>query len=64
MLKSPKNINGNNKFNECYLIQAILTSAPLLLLNVATMVSVLRSEDDDDVIDITLLSKHLAEGNS
>ncbi len=54
----------NIKFNECYLFQAILTSAPLLLLNVATMVSVLRSEDNDDVIDITLLSKHLAEGNS
>ena len=46
-----------------FYFQAILTSAPLLVLNVATLVSVLRAEDDDNVIDIKLLTAHLTDGN-
>ncbi len=33
-----------------------------MVLNVATLASVLRAEDDDNVIDIRLLSAHLGEG--
>ena len=45
------------------IIQAFLTSVPLMLLNVITLINALKVEGHE-VLDISYLSQHLSEGKN
>ena len=43
------------------IIQAFVTSVPLMLLNIITLINALKVHGED-ILDISFLSQHLGEG--
>lgn len=54
--------NSRKLANTFRMVQAIITSVPLLVLNLTTLVSMLKSDEGGvDILDLRLLSAHLSE---